>query len=74
MESAPKVRPWKEFSSARIRVFGRRRVACFARGVRARQLQRAFDRFGAAIGEENAIHARPFGEFARQRPLIRIVK
>ena len=42
--------------------------------VGAGQLQRAVNRFGAAIGEENAVEAGPFDELARERRLIRILK
>ena len=42
--------------------------------IGARQLQRAIHRFGTAIGKENAVEPGPFGQFARERRLIRIVK
>src|SRR5580658_1220351 len=42
--------------------------------VGARELQRAVNRFGAAIAKEHAVEAGPFGEFARERSLIRILE
>ena len=42
--------------------------------VGAGKLQRAINRLGAAIGEENAVQAGPFDEFTRERGLIRILK
>ena len=39
-----------------------------------RKLQRAFDRFRAAVREKHAIESRPFGQLARERRLIRIVE
>ena len=42
--------------------------------VQPRQLQRAFDRLSAAVGEKHAVQPGPFREFARQRPLKGIVK
>ena len=39
----------------------------------AHQLQRAFDRFGAAVGEEGAIESRLLAELLRQQALILVV-
>ena len=47
----------------------RRRWRRFCVSVGAGELQRAFNRFGAAIGEENAVEAGPFDELARERRL-----
>ena len=41
--------------------------------VETRELQRAFDGFRSAIGEENAIHAGPLGELQRKRALESVV-
>src|SRR6266852_5587456 len=38
------------------------------------ELHRAVNRFGAAIRKEDAVHAGPSGEFARERTLIRVMK
>src|SRR5216684_2320115 len=38
------------------------------------ELHRAVNRFGAAIRKEDAVHAGPSGEFARERALIRVMK
>ena len=58
-----------------MRVFGRAsREARFRVRVSARQLERAFHRFRAAVAEKHAVESRPFGELARERRLIRIVK
>src|SRR6267143_1992964 len=46
----------------------------FCAGVGASKLERAVHGFGAAVGEESTVEARPFREFARERPLITIVK
>ena len=43
-------------------------------GGQPRQLERPFDGFGAAVGEEYAVHPGPFRELASQRALVGIVK
>ena len=42
-------------------------------GRQPRQLQRALDGFRAAVAEKHAVHARPGGQLARQRPLVRVM-
>ena len=42
--------------------------------VEARELESAFDGFGAAVGEKHAVHAGPLGKLAGQRALKRVVK
>ena len=74
--TAPKVRPWKEFSSAKMRCLraGEPGDVGGRASVEAGELESAFDGFRTAIGEENAVHAGPLRELASQRALKRVVK
>ena len=42
--------------------------------MRLHHLERAFGRFGAAVGEERSLEAADFGDTLRQRPLILVVE
>src|SRR5579859_97414 len=69
---------------AAVERIGHREDAVFARGnawnvgiragIQAGEFQSAFDGLCAAIGEENAVKAGPFREFARERTLKSVMK
>ena len=70
IESAPSVRPWKEFSSETISYFSGEMSWPWAFII----FMRAFGGFGAAVSEEGTVEAADFGNALRQRPLVFVVK
>src|ERR1700685_1671222 len=66
-----KCTPVKRVRHCQDAMFFCRRVRCFVGGasIKPRELQRAFNRFGAAVREKDVIHSRPLRKFFRERPL-----